>query len=99
MCTHLWAIKSLDFELARRPNRRDHVADLEPNVRHAEPKDGNDRRIDKLGPELARVTVDDSTDAIRAGLFDPFVANDAVPTCTILAGGEDANRDDAPQAV
>ena len=49
--------------------------------------------------ELREVAVQETADAVRAVELHHLFAHDAVPARAVLAGGEDADGDHAPQAV
>src|ERR1041384_3814232 len=96
---HLGAIETFDFHLRRNADRRNQIADLKPGISHGEAEDSHDACIDDLHEELRNITVKQAAHAVGAVELDELIAHDAVPARAVLPGGEDTDRDDAPQTV
>src|SRR5712692_6838392 len=96
---HLWAVESFDLGRLADADRRDQVANFEPHVRHHKAKHHEYGSVDHLHDELREVAVEQPADAVRPIQLHEPVAHHTVPTRTVLTGGEDADRQHAPDAA
>src|SRR5205814_868572 len=98
--------------LGANADRRDLVADLEPDVSHDEAEGGDNSGVDKLGAKLAPISEERAADTVvtDADLLDPVGLRggilsqssetiEAVPAGAVLAVGEDAQRDQTPETI
>src|SRR5262249_6979729 len=97
--THLWAVESFDLRLPADADRRVQVTKLDPYLGPREAKYRQHCHIDPLHDKLREVAVEQPADTIGAIRLHERIAYHTVPPRAVLAGGEDSDRQHAPEAA